>query len=96
MSETRRDREIAKERIAEMVQRRLIFWITSLIIAILVLIFQVGEDFWPIWLVEYRIRIAALIMLITIGSLLLSPLIIEYSKDPRPLSGPGKNPGIDL
>lgn len=95
MSETRRNREVAQERAAQIVTRRLVLWIAFLIIAIAVLIFRVGEALWPIWLVEYGTRVAALLMLITIGSILLSPLIIEHSKHPRPLSGPGKNPYID-
>ena len=98
MSETRRNREVAeerKERAAEITTRRLSLWITALVIAIAVLMFRIGEGLWPLWIVEYRTRIAALLMLITIGSVLLSPLIIEYSKHPRAFSGPGKNPYID-
>lgn len=92
MSETRSNREIAKQKIAQLVQRRLIIWIAFLVIMILVLSFQVGVDFWPLWLVVYRLRIVALLLIFTIGTLLLSPLMIEYSKHPRALSGPGKNP----
>lgn len=98
MSETRRDREmreLAIERTVQRVTRRLLFWIAFLLITIAVLLFRVGEGLWPIWVVEYRTRIAALLMLITIGSILLSPLIIEYSRHPRALSGPGKNPYIE-
>ena len=95
MSETRRNRELAIERTVQRVTRRLLFWIAFLLITIAVLLFRVGEDLWTIWIVEYRTRIAALLILITIGSILLSPLIIEYSKHPRALSGPGKNPYID-
>lgn len=95
MSETRRNREMAKQRTAQIVKRRLVLWFAILIVTIAVLIFRVGEDLWPIWIVEYRTRIAALLMLITIGSILLSPLIIEYAKSPRAFSGPGKNPYID-
>ena len=92
MSETRSRREIMKQKIAQLVQRRLIILLTFQVTAILVLIFRVGEVFWPMWLVDYRLRITALLLLFTIGTLLLSPLLIEYSKDPRPLSGPGKSP----
>ena len=98
MSETRRsreEREMVIEQIAERVTRRLGLWITFLLITIAVLLFRVGEDFWPMWLVDYRLRIIALLVLFTIGSILLSPLIIEHSKNPRALSGPGKNPYID-
>jgi hypothetical protein len=95
MSETRRTREMAKQRTAQMVKQRLIVWIAFLSIVIVVLIFRVGESLWPIWVVEYQTRIAALLMLITIGSILLSPLIIEYAKSPRAFSEPGKNPYID-
>ena len=98
MAETRRNREMREmsiERNVQRVTRRLLFWIVLLLIAIAVLLFRVGEDLWPIWMVEYRTRIAALLMLITIGSVLLSPLIIEYSRHPRTFSGPGKNPYID-
>lgn len=92
MSETRSSREIAKQKIAQLVQQRLIIWIAFLVIMILVLSFQVGVDVWPLWLVVYRLRIVALLLIFTIGTLLLSPLMIEYSKHPRALSGPGKNP----
>ena len=95
MPETRRDHEMVKEQDARTIKRRLITWIAFLIIGIVTLIFSIGETWWPMWIVEYRTRIAALLMLITIGSILLSPLIIEYSKHPRALSGPGKNPYID-
>lgn len=98
MSETRRDREMremAIERTAQRVTRRLLFWIAFLLITSAALLFRVGQDLWPMWIVEYRTRLAALFLLIAIGSLLLSPLILEYSKHPRPLSGPGKNPYID-
>ena len=92
MSETRSRREFAKQKMAQAVQRRLILWIAFLVITILVLLFRVGEDIWPMWLVDYRLRIMALLLLFTLGSLSLSPLIIEYSRNPRALSGPGKSP----
>ncbi|HKY53862.1 MAG TPA: hypothetical protein VJM08_06110 [Anaerolineales bacterium] len=95
MSETRRDREMAKEQAAKIAQRRLLFWIAFLIISIVTLVFRIGEALWPLWLIDYRLRIVALLLLITIGTILLSPLIIEHSKNPRALSGPGKNPYID-
>lgn len=98
MSETRRSREmaeIAKEQVAQRAGRRLGIWIVFLIISILTLLLRIGEALWPLWLIDYRLRIVALLLLITIGSILLSPLIIEHSKNPRALSGPGKNPYID-
>ena len=95
MSETRRKSETIKEQAAQRVGRKLTAWIVFLILSIVTLIFRIGEALWPIWLVDYRLRIMALLLLITIGSILLSPLIIEHSKNPRALSGPGKNPYID-
>ena len=92
MSETRRDREIAKEQAARRIGRKLILWLIFLITILVTLIFRLGEASWPLWLVDYRLRVVAFFLLITIGTLVLTPLLIEYSKDPRPLSGPGKSP----
>ena len=94
MSETRRNRKQG-EKNARFVKQRLVFLISSLIAIIAILIFRVGQTLWPLWLVEYRSRIIALLLFALIFAILLSPIIIEFSRNPRALSGPGKNPYID-
>jgi hypothetical protein len=93
-------RERSKERenrnqIARTIKQRLVLLISFLGTTLLVLIFRVGEVLWPLWTVEHRLRIVAIILLAVIFLILLSPIIIEFSKNPRALSGPGKNPYID-
>ena len=50
-------------------------------------IFRVGEYLWPYWLIEHRVKVIGVLIFCTIVVLLSSPLIIEYSKSPRRLSG---------
>lgn len=94
MSEMRGNRKRG-EKIARAVKQRLILLISLLSATIIAMIFRLGEAWWPLWMVEYRSRIVALLLFALIFAILLSPIIIEYSKNPRALSGPGKNPYID-
>ena len=81
-----------RKQIARTTKRNLTLLITFLAEISLVLIFRVGESFWPMWMIEYRTRILGIILLAEVCTILLSPLIIEVNSNPRPLSGPGKNP----
>ena len=81
-----------REKIAELVKRRLVVLISFLIAILLVMIFRVGEALWPLWLVEHQSRVVAILLLVIICSILLSPIMIEATSNTRTLSGPGKNP----
>jgi len=88
----RRKEHEDREEIAETIKQRLVLLILFLIALLLALIFGVGEPLWPVWMVEYRSRIAAILLLVIICSILLSPIMIEATSNTRTLSGPGKNP----
>jgi hypothetical protein len=76
-------------------KQRLILLISVLSAVLLVFLFRLGEVLWLAWMVEHRLRIVGLLSLILICLIVASPLILEYAKHPRVLSGPGKNPYID-
>jgi len=86
-----KDAEVRKQ-IAQRVKRRLVTLIALLIALLLGLIFKLGEGQWPRWLMNHRMQVEGVISLVIILLILLSPLIIESSSNPRTLSGPGKNP----
>ena len=81
-----------RKQIARRVKRRLASLIAVLIAILLVLILGLGKGQWPGWLIDHRTQVEGVIALGVILLLLLSPLIIESSSNPRALSGPGKNP----
>lgn len=72
--------------------RRLTLLIAFLVVVLLGLIFSLGEAWWPTWLLEHRTQVEGIIVLAVSCLILLSPVIIEADSNPRPLSGPGKNP----
>ncbi|HLO33108.1 MAG TPA: hypothetical protein VK249_28435 [Anaerolineales bacterium] len=82
----------ARKQIAQTVKRRLSVLIAFLIATLLALMFKVGEAVWPAWMIEHLTQIKGIILLAVIFLILLSPVIIETSSNPRALSGPGKNP----
>ncbi len=75
---------------AQTIRNGLIALIGFLIVALLVLIFRVGEGLWWLWLVDHRTQIIGLLALITVSLICLSPIMIEASAHTRTLSGPGK------
>ena len=81
-----------RNQIAQTVKQRLGLLISFLSAILLFMIFRVGQVLWPLWMVEYRSRIAAILFLAIICLILLSPIMIEASSNTRTLSGPGKNP----
>ena len=96
MPRKRKNRIKARRQTTIKVERGLLTTIPFLSILALALIFRIGESLWPVWLVEHRSPLIAILLLISIVLLILSPIIIEYSEKPRSLSsGPGKNPYID-
>ena len=82
----------SRKQIAETIKQRLVLLISLLGAILLFLLFRIGEALWPLWMVEYRLRIVAILILAIICSSLLSPIMIEASSNTRTLSGPGKNP----
>jgi hypothetical protein len=86
-----KDRE-SRKKIARVVKQRLAILIAFLIAILLALMLRVGASLWPVWMIARRTQIQAIIILAIIILLLVSPLIVEASRNPRSLSGPGKNP----
>ena len=83
-----------KKQIARVTKQRLT-WVFTILIAILgILIFQVGYALWPAWMIDYRKPFIALFLFLTIFLACLSPIIIEFTRNPRPLSGPGRAPQL--
>jgi cytochrome bd-type quinol oxidase subunit 2 len=86
-----KEREYIKQ-MAKSVRRRLILVISILLLMLLVLLFRVGGSYWPAWLIHSRKLLAVILAFVSIFLILLSPIIIEATSNPRALSGPGKNP----
>ena len=95
MSKLRRKQKKGKNQAVQTLKQRLVFLISFLSVSVTVLILRVGEKWWPVWMVDYRSRIIAILLFALVFVILLSPLIIESSKRPRVFPGPGKNPYID-
>ena len=85
-----------KQQIAQITKKRLAVLITSLLVALAFFIFKPGEGFWPEWLVYERGAFIAILGIIILFLILMSPIIVVTESDPRPLSGPGKNPKTGL
>jgi len=81
-----------QKQIARTVKQRLLLLIGFLIAFLLVLIFKVGEVWWPAWMSGHRTQIEGIIVLAVLCLILLFPIMVEASSNTRTLSGPGKNP----
>jgi hypothetical protein len=81
-----------KKQIVRVTKQRLALIFTILISVLGILIFKVGEVVWPAWMIDYRKPFMALFLFLTLFLACLSPIIIEYTRNPRPFSGPGKDP----
>ena len=99
----RSNQRIAKDRIieirrqiAERTKRVIVIISTCLIVICLILIFKVGEFIYPSWVIIHRTQIIGILILGLTLVILFSPLIIEVNSNTRTLSGPGKNPRLDL
>ena len=80
---------------ARILKQRLTFLISFLSVSVITLIFRVGENWWPVWVVDYRSRIIGILLLALVVVIISSPLLIESSRRPRDFPGLGKNPYID-
>jgi hypothetical protein len=85
-----------KQFIARITKKRLTILIISLLAALAFFIFKPGESFWPEWMVYERRVFVVLLGVISLFLILMSPIIVVTESDPRPLSGPGKNPKTGL
>jgi vacuolar-type H+-ATPase subunit I/STV1 len=83
---------LSKEQIALVTKQNLILVISILMGFLFLLFFKIGGFFWPIWLSDYRKSLIGLVLFVTIYLGVLSPLMIEANSNPRPLSGPGRDP----
>ena len=94
MSNVRRHRNERddQKRIVRAIKQRLLLLISFLIAILLILIFRVGEAWWPGWMIDHQRQIIGVMLLAIICVIALSPIIIEADSNPRALSGPGKNP----
>ena len=81
-----------KHHIARITRKRLKLLIFGLLLVLAFFIFQPWADFWPDWMFDIRRGVIVLGGLMTILLILMSPIIVATESDPRPLSGPGKNP----
>lgn len=80
------------QKIARITIKRLAVIISALLVIIAFFIFTPGEGFWPAWMIDSRKIFVAIFGIITAILILMSPIIVVTESDPRPLSGPGKNP----
>ncbi len=81
-----------RRQISLVVKQRLIVLTSFLCVVLLVLLFKVGETWWPSWMIGHQKQIMGILLLAIICVVVLSPLIVEADTNPRALSGPGKNP----
>lgn len=83
-----------REQIARTTRLWLILLISFFAAIALVFIFKVGGELWTPWMVTMRTSIIGIALFITVILGVATPVIIEINSNTRPLSGPGKNPGI--
>ena len=89
----RRDHETARQQQAERAGRRRMRLIAMGAVAVLlvaagaaVLLIQTP------WLAAHRMQVVGALGLVLFAVLLALPIVVEYERHPRHLSGPGKNP----
>lgn len=81
-----------KQRIARNTRRIMNILIAVLAAPAFVLMFNLGLDSWPMWLLTNRSKLLGLLLFGVVILTMLSPIIVEFNVNPRPLSGPGKDP----
>src|SRR5689334_7319142 len=86
--------EVERERaqIAQMTSDRLALFILFFFVFILVLIFRVGEGWWPVWAVQHRTQFMGVVLLGELALILSFPLLVEANSNTRTLTGPGHRP----
>jgi predicted ferric reductase len=84
-----------RNEIAQRTSKGIVLFLSLLIIPCVILIFNIGNTFYSSWLITHRAQIIGVLLLAITIVALSSPLIVEVNSNPRPLSGPGKNPHMD-
>ena len=75
--------------------KRVLFLLSIFLSAIcLLLLFEIGEFVWPVWMLTHRIQIIGLLLFGISIMWLASPLIIEANSNSRPLSGSDDSPWV--
>jgi len=98
----RASKQIDKDKIIEMrneiakkTSKGVVLFLSLLIIPCVILMFNIGNSFYSSWLITHRTQIIGVLLFVIIIVAISSPLIVEVNSNPRPLSGPGKNPKMD-
>jgi hypothetical protein len=81
-----------KKQIAQVVRRVLVSLIVLLSACVLVLVFSAGRGLWPLWVIDHRRQIVGGLLLAVVILILLSPVLVEATSNPRTLSVPDENP----
>jgi len=83
-----------KQRSIRSTKWRLVLLIALFSALALPLIFKLGEERWPLFLIQYRGVLLSFLILAILATIALSPLILEVNSNSRPLSGSGsgRNP----
>lgn len=76
-------------------KQRLLFLTIFFIVVALTLTFKVGELFWPVWIIEHRTQFIGVVLFALLFLILWSPVMIEVSRNPRTLSGPGETDWLE-
>ncbi len=71
---------------------RLVAVIGVLVLIVLALAIQLGQQFWPAWLTNNRGVFVGLLALAILALVFFAPVIIEADSNPQQLSGPGHDP----
>jgi pilus assembly protein TadC len=95
MTKMRRQQKKGMNKTVRILKQRFISLIAFLTVSVTILMVRAGENWWPVWVVDYRSRIIGILLLMLVVVILSSPLIIESAQRPREFPGPGKNPYID-
>jgi hypothetical protein len=95
MTKIRKKQKKGLSKAAQSLKQRLIFLISLLSVSVTIIILRVGENRWPLWMAEYRLRIIGILLLVLVIVVVSFPLIMQSSQQPREFPGPGKNPYID-
>ena len=74
-----------KMRINQEVRRGLACVLSFLAVALVILVFGIGQAYWPAWLIEYRTSVTGMVLVAFAFLTLMSPVMVEASVNPRTL-----------
>jgi len=85
-----------KKQVVLATKKVIVITVAVMVIVVIILIFDVGSAYWGNFLIEHRRFFIGILLLLVLSLSLISPLIVEANSNPRPLSGPGKNPKLHI